>query len=205
MAEKITNKSTRAQKPRKRPGRKLSATTQFVLSQARDMPAIDVVKAAAAQKIDLTAALVHKIRSRYKGPLAASSVHGKNVGSPRTEAGSVNRDYPSASAFVREQPLNRPVNEVVTEGAKLGLKVNALLVRVVRSKMRHAGDAKSTRAVRRRGRPPAAVTRALAGSPRVSGVAETQLRSLVIQLGTARAKALVDELERGIEALIAGR
>jgi hypothetical protein len=222
MAAKISKKTTKPQqKPGKRPGRKLSDTTRFVLSMPRDTAAVEVVKAAAAQKIELTAALVHKIRSRYKGPPPGPQVQPKLPATPpRTEpAAPGGKQYPSASAFVREQPLNRPVNEVVVEGTKLGLNVKPLLVRVVRSKMRHAGDAKpaaaekgavrrgrppraAAQAVVKRGRPPAAAARVASSA---SGAAEAQLRSLVVQLGTARAKALVTELERAIEALISGR
>jgi len=209
MAAKISKKTTKAhQKSGKRPGRKLSDTTRFVLSMPRDTAAVEVVKAAAAHKIELTAALVHKIRSRYKGPPLGAQVQ------PRpASAAPGGKRYPSASAFVREQALNRPVNEVVAEGTKLGLNVKPLLVRVVRSKMRHAGDAKPAAAAKgavRRGRPVRAVaqTEGKRGRPRAgtaSGAAEAQLRSLVVQLGTARAKALVTELEHAIEALISRR
>jgi len=219
MAAKISKKTTKAhQKSGKKPGRKLSDTTRFVLSMPRDTAALDVVKAAAAQKIELTAALVHKIRSRYKGPPPGAQVQLKLAPAPQRSEGAApaGKRYPSASAFVREQPLNRPVNEVVAEGTKLGLNVKPLLVRVVRSKMRHAGDAKSavtTKGAVRRGRPPRAGAR-IAGkrgrpsavtAASASGAAEAQLRSLVVQLGTARAKALVTELEQAIEALISGR
>ena len=218
MAAKISKKTTKAhQKSGKKPGRKLSDTTRFVLSMPRDTAALDVVKAAAAQKIELTAALVHKIRSRYKGPPPGAQVQLKLVPAPqRSEAAAPGgKRYPSASAFVREQPLNRPVNEVVAEGTKLGLNVKPLLVRVVRSKMRHAGDAKPAAAAKgavRRGRPARAQIAGKRGRPSAakaagsaSGAAEAQLRSLVVQLGTARAKALVTELEQAIEALISGR
>jgi hypothetical protein len=216
MAAKITKKTTKPQpKARKRPGRKLSDTTRFVLSLPRDTAAVEVVEAAAAQKINLTAALVHKIRSRYKGPLPGQQNQAKSAPAPqRVDVPTTgNKQYPSASAFVREQPLNRPVSEVVAEGTKLGLNVKPLLVRVVRSKMRHAGDAKpvtSAKGVGKRGRPVRAapkpsVARGRPPASAASSTAETQLRALVVELGTARAKALVDELATAIEALIAGR
>jgi hypothetical protein len=44
-------------------------------------------------------------------------------------------------------------------------------------------------------------------APAVAGglsAAEAHFRRLVIELGTARAMALVDEVERGLEALITG-
>ncbi len=216
MAATISKKTTKShQRSGKRPGRKLSDTTRFVLSMPRDMAAVEVVKSAAAHKIELTTALVHKIRSRYKGPPPGAQAQPRQPpAAQRSEpAAPGGKRYPSASAFVREQPLNRPVNEVVAEGSKLGLNVKPLLVRVVRSKMRHAGDAKpaaNAKGAVRRGRPPRALAQipSRRGRPPASGAsgtAEAQLRSLVVQLGTARAKALVNELERAIDALISGR
>jgi hypothetical protein len=184
--------------------------------------AADVVAAAAERGIKLNTLLVHQVRSRYKNRLrvTAQAEPEASAGLAPTTSKAGTKKYHSASEFVRGQPTEMPTKEVVSKAAKLGLKVTAGLVRVARFKMRHGGETKPTAAGRgtvRRGRPPktaAATGRAVrrdrppAKTPAVAGglsAAEVQFRRLVVELGTARAKALVSEVEKGIEALISGR
>jgi hypothetical protein len=188
------------------------------LSQPGDLPAADVVAAAAERGIKLNALLVHQVRSRYKDRVGAT---GSSALVPTTskaaKASSTKRG--SASEFVREQPMEMPTNEVVEKAEKLGITLSQGLVRVIRFKMRHRGEAKPAaagRGVVRRGRPPkAAIAAGKAArrgrppkmAPALAGglsAAEVQFRRLVIELGTGRAKALVGEVEKGLEALIKG-
>jgi hypothetical protein len=217
-------------KPQAKRGRKLSATTQFILSQLGEMPAADVVAAAAERGIKLNTLLVHQVRSRYRDrlrvtaqaePKASASVAPTTpkAGPTSKVAKAGTKKHGSASEFVREQPIDMPSREVVDKGKKLGIKLSQSLVRVTRFKMRHGGGAKPAaagRGVVRRGRPPkAAVAAGKAArrgrppkiAPAVAGglsAAEVQFRRLVVELGTARAKALVVEVERGLEAAISG-
>jgi hypothetical protein len=211
-------------KPRTKRGRKIGPTTLFVLAQPSALSATDVVKAGAEKGIELNELLVHKVRSRYRdrvGVTARAEPEAATSSVPATvnSAKAVTQMRGSASEFVREQPMEMPTKEVVVAGEKLGLRVTGGIVRVTRFKMRHGGEAKpkaARRGVVRRGRPPKAAVAAgkaarrgrsptkafaAAGGPIA---AEAQLRRLVVELGTARAMALVDELERAIGALISG-
>jgi hypothetical protein len=194
------------------------------LSQVGDVPAADVVKVGAEKGIALTEALVHKVRSRYRDRVGVTARAEPKAGTssvPATvnsaKAGTQMRG--SASEFVREQPIDMPSKEVVDKAEELGIKLSQSLVRVIRFHMRHGGEAKPAAAGRGtapRGRPPkAAVAAGKAArrgrppktAPAVAGglsAAEIQFRRLVIELGTARAKALVAEVEKAIEAVIAG-
>jgi hypothetical protein len=90
-----------------------------------------------------------------------------------------------------------PAKQVVAAGAKIGLKLTPNLVRIVRYKMRRAGLAKPVAALKRplrKARPPAM----RAASPN-----DLQFKRLVVELGIARARTLVDEVARGLESLIA--
>ncbi len=95
----------------------------------------------------------------------------------------------NASAFIRKQPASMSPKEIMEAGKKAGLKFSINLVYAVRSR---AGSAKP-KGKRR-------VRRAAAGS----NASEAQFRRLVLDLGLGRAKALVDEVERGMKQLIAG-
>jgi hypothetical protein len=214
-------------KPQAKRGRKLSATTQFILSQLGEMPAADVVAAAAERGIKLNALLVHQVRSRYRDRLrvtaqpepkaSASSVRTTSEAGPTSKVAKAGtKKHGSASEFVREQPIDMPSREVVEKAEKLGIKLSQSLVRVTRFHMRHAGEGKPARAGKgeaRRGRPPKAASAkgrrrgqppAAARAASGPSAAEAQLRRLVVELGTARTKALVTEVERAIEGLISG-
>jgi hypothetical protein len=100
---------------------------------------------------------------------------------------------------VREQPLDLPSREVVAAGTKLGLKLSQGLVRVIRFHLRHprpGGHRATRREAGRSGR-----SQVAASAP---GAAEVQFRKLVLELGVARAKALVSEVEAAIERLVSG-
>jgi hypothetical protein len=188
-------------RPKRRAGRKLGPKTLFVLAQPSDMPAAEVVQAAAKQGIVVSTALVHTIRSRHKGKSANKDTLNQAAPSvasvPRHAS---NHAYPSASAFVREQALNRPVKEVVEAARKAGLQVTANLVRIVRHKMRKAANGVTATGSfpSRRGRPPATAR------PLELGAAEAQFRHLVFELGINRARNLVSEVDQAMHRLFAG-
>jgi hypothetical protein len=194
-------KSTRrTTKPRTNRRRRPRPRIKIVVAQPPE-----VATANAPQPAELVKVNSAVVRHRQKARAAAGAAPIKQYG--------------SASEFVRGQPMEMPTKEVVEAGTKLGLKVTAGLVRVTRFKMRHGGEAKPAAAGRgtvRRGRPPKATAaagkatrrgRSPAKAPAAAGAlsaAEVQLRRLVVELGTARAKALVVDVERGLEALISG-
>jgi hypothetical protein len=90
------------------------------------------------------------------------------------------------SAFVREQPADLPAKEVVEAGKAAGIELSEGFVYNIRSAAKKAG-------VARVGRAKAAPT----GD-------EPAFRALVVSLGTGRARALIDEVEGKLAAIVAG-
>jgi hypothetical protein len=113
-----------------------------------------------------------------------------------------NARYRSGSEFVRAQPTEMRTKEVVEAAAKLGLKVTPNLVRIVRFKMRKedSSQASAPRSRVQGARRPLTPTTSRPALP--SRAAELQFRRLVVELGTARARALVSELQESTQALI---
>jgi hypothetical protein len=96
--------------------------------------------------------------------------------------------YRSASDFIRHQPVDTPAKDVVEAGAKLGIALNAGLVRVTRFKMRQEGGNRATAAGRR---PRKRTTRGASS--------EILFLRLVAEVGTARARELVAKMGRAFE------
>jgi len=116
---------------------------------------------------------------------AAKAAAGKGAGRGR---GGVNK-----SAFIREQPPTMSAKDVVEAAAAQGITLTEGFVYNVRS------NAKSKSGPKVAGKP---------GRRVVSGGAlpeESAFRKLVVALGTARAKALLAEVEEKLAAVIAGR
>jgi hypothetical protein len=174
-----------------RAGRKPGPKTHFILSQPIDMPAAEVVAAAAKRGMNLTVPVVHVIRSRHRQRTGSSP-------STRKTPPGISAQYRSGSDFVRAQPLDMSTKEVVRAAGKLGLEVTENLVRIVRYKLRHAKDAAPATVRGLRGRP-----RLLAPSGKVSP-AEMEFRRAILAIGVTRAKQLLNELEAGIRAILTG-
>ncbi len=121
---------------------------------------------------------------------------------PKPSAGGV-----SASDFIRSLPSNTPAKEVVTRGAEKGLKFSMNLVYAVRQAVRRKAGAPPARRGRKPGK--VAAVAAVVAAPRASASApasslEASFRRMVLDLGLARAKALVSEVERKLASLVAG-
>jgi hypothetical protein len=138
-------------------------------------------------------------RPRNKLALSSNPAADAAKGDPGVSVTRAAQHYPSASAFVRTQSVNVPAKQVVAAGAEVGLKLTSNLVRIVRYKMRRAGLAKPHPAVKRplrKARPPATVP--------ATGANELHFKKLVIEIGTTRARALVDAVAQSLESLISG-
>jgi hypothetical protein len=134
--------------------------------------------------------------------LAGTRSSGRARNGRRGRRRSTTGQFPSASAFVRAQPVDIPAKEVVQAGAKIGIRVTPNLVRIVRYKMRRAGQAPPAPA--RRGN--RLTARRVRGAPsRGYTPAEAQFRKLVVELGTARANALVAAVEQAMQSLVTTR
>jgi hypothetical protein len=99
----------------------------------------------------------------------------------------------SASDFIRKQSASMAPADVVKAGAAAGLKFSRNLVYAVRGRSAGGGRRKGAK---RRGRRTAA---AVAATGR-----EAQFRQLVLDLGIARSRALLAQVEDGMRRLIAG-
>ncbi len=117
-------------------------------------------------------------------------------GVPASDVTEGTSSYPSASACVRTQPVDVPAKQVVAAGAKIGLKVTPNLVRIVRYKMRRAGLAKPVGPEKR------PLRKARGTVAPASTASEMQFRKLILQVGTARARTLIDAVESRLEDLI---
>jgi hypothetical protein len=167
----------------KTPSKKGPNKSAFIRSLPADMPAADVVAKAKAANIKLTPAFVYAIRSKSK--TKGKGTRGAKRG-PKPASGKQ-----SASDFVRTQPATMKALDVVSAGAKQGIKFSTNLVYAVRAAAgrRPAGG----RGGARRGRPTAA-----------GGGHEATFRQLALDLGIARARHLIETLESKLKELIGG-
>ncbi len=134
---------------------------------------------------------------RPKETLSSNPSVTRTEDDPDVSVGSAAQRYPSASAFVRTQPVDIPAKQVVAAGAKVGLKLTPNLVRIVRYKMRRAGLAKPVASPKR------PLRKARPAIMPAAGPKDLQFKRLVVELGIARARTLVEEVARSLESLIA--
>ncbi len=100
----------------------------------------------------------------------------------------------NASEFIRGMPTTLKAADVVAAGKKKGISFTPGLVYIVRGRVagKAGGPAKAGKRGPKRGRAAAASS------------SDAQFRRLVVELGVTRAKALLNEVERGMAALIQG-
>lgn len=98
----------------------------------------------------------------------------------------------SKSDFVR-QHLHLPVGEIVSKGKAIGVQITPNLVYMVRGRSAVKGGAKAPAVVK------PALGSKLAGP---STDAHVAFRRLVVELGVARSRALLDEVARKLAAIV---
>ncbi|MBK6518556.1 MAG: hypothetical protein IPM79_24360 [Polyangiaceae bacterium] len=120
----------------------------------------------------------------------ATAAKKKTKKSKSTKAGK--SEFGAKAEFIRSKPLGMPANQVVEEGAKQGLSMSANHVYAVRAEMR-----KKQRGSAKTATPPPSVApaRAPATTTRPSNL-EAQLRHAIAELGLARARAILAEIEK---------
>jgi hypothetical protein len=103
----------------------------------------------------------------------------------------------SKSAFVRSLPEGTSAKEAVAKAKAAGMDLTEAYFYGIRSNDRVAAKKKVT----------VGPVKAKGAAPTASGDSslETTFRKLVLDLGLARAKALIEEVERGLQAVIAGK
>jgi len=97
----------------------------------------------------------------------------------------------SKTAFVLSLPHNMPAKEVVAKAKAAGLTITAGYAYEIRSAANRKG---------KKGKLAGATRRANGG-----GSSESTFRSLVVDLGLARARSLLSEVERRLGDVVAGR
>jgi hypothetical protein len=114
----------------------------------------------------------------------------------------------SKADFIRSLPVSMPALEVVEKGKAAGMKFITAYVYNVRSGAR-AGVVSRTSAITRAGNTPVAkkilastATKQAATNGLASASKETSFRRLALDLGLERAKDLLAEMERAIEAVV---
>jgi hypothetical protein len=190
---KTTGKKTAKTQAKPKRGRKLGSKTLFILAQPSEVPAADVVATAAQRGLQITSALVYKVRSKYRGKAVSKTA----AITPLPEAALVAAPgkHKNASAFVRAQPLEKPAKQVVTEAKKAGFAVKPNLVYMVRSSMKKKG------VVAKSGPKP---KDARSGLKVATGTSSTEatFKEAALEVGLANARRLLTELEAGVRSLI---
>lgn len=143
----------------------------------------EVVAKAKEHGISMSSALVYNVRGRTN-PKRRSKPSGKPGPAPKN-------GKTTASDFIRSQPRTMKAKDVIDAATKAGFKkFGANLVYLVRSKMTSSGTTASPRTRRQQ--------RATSGS--TANV--STFKKMALDLGIARARQALDELERGLAALL---
>lgn len=117
---------------------------------------------------------------------------------PKSAPKSIKGKFGAKAAFVRSHP-NASAKEVVDLAAKAGLTMT----------VNHVYNVRSTSGISRR-RTSAPVARAATPSKagkvvKMNGPAEAQFRRLVLEIGVARARTLLRDIDHKLAAIVAGR
>jgi hypothetical protein len=115
----------------------------------------------------------------------------------KKSAGKTTPKKQSKAAFVRSLPATTPAKEVVAKAKAANLALSENYVYNVRATTKSS--------VRKKGRGDGAPKQSPKKPSSRSGSSEANFRRLVVDLGLARARALLGEVESGLQALISGR
>lgn len=193
-----------AAKKKPTPKKPKMTKTAFVLALPADMPAKEVVAKAKAEKIGLTEAHVYNIRSTAKKQGATgkkskkASKTSKAGKAPKAKATTEKGDWGSKAQFVRAQPADMKANDVVAAAKKAGQSITASYVYEIRSADKKGGKVTKKAALTKT----AVSTKTTAASSQGS---EHEFRRLVVALGVERTFALLADVKKRLEQLIAGR
>jgi hypothetical protein len=162
----------------------------FVRSLAFDMPSADVIARAKARGMRLTRNDVHAIRAIARRKHEQHGQHRPTSANKRRTPSSVNK-----SAFVRSLSGSLSAAEVIDRGKAKGIRLSAAQVYTIRANARRKGTSKPG------GRVSAGdIGRALRSSKRGGGRAseskEAEFIATALDLGLARAEALIQSLRR---------
>jgi hypothetical protein len=172
---------------------KKTQTKSAFIRNNLDLSAAEIVAKAKAVGHTVTSDLVYKVKRRTKVRKRVNQAKATPVTPAPTHTAPI-----SKASFIRSLSASASAKDVVAAAAKRGWKINARYVYEVRAATKH----KRPKPVALKGvaRPHPQPTPSAAGSS-----FETTFRKLVLDLGLARSKALLGEVEKKLGDLIAGR
>lgn len=184
--------------------------TAFVLGLPKDMAAKTIVEKAKAVGLTISEGYVYEIRSAAKRvkKKAGAKAPAKPAGKAAAKAAPAKPEAPKPAAAAKGAPAkvepaklskaafirslgDTPAKQVVILGKKRGLSFTETYVYNVR------GSGKSKKAPKLASVAPSAA--------KAGGSDESTFRRLVLELGAARARALLADVERRLADLVAGR
>jgi hypothetical protein len=201
-----------------------SELTKFILGLPATLSTAEVVEKVKAAGMETTESNVHRVRrGLQKRPAKAPAAKAPAAKAPAAKAPAAKApEAPKADAdkgegaqskagFVRSLPRTMPVKDVVAKAKAAGLEISEKYVYGIRADAKPAPAKSSAKPAKKAApapkkapapaakKPAAPAAEAASGSPR-----EAQLRRLVLDLGIARSRKVLDEMEQRLEALIRG-
>jgi chemotaxis protein histidine kinase CheA len=196
-----------------------SELTKFILGLPATLSTAEVVEKVKAAGMETTESNVHRVRrGLQKRPAKAPAAKAPAAKAPAAkapEAPKADADKgegaQSKAGFVRSLPRTMPVKDVVAKAKAAGLEISEKYVYGIRADAKPAPAKSSAKPAKKAApapkkaqapaakKPAAPAAEVASGSPR-----EAQLRRLVLELGIARSRKVLDEMEQRLEALIRG-
>lgn len=158
------------------------------------MSASDIVKAGAGSGMKIGTSLIYNVKGRMGGK-AASAGKASTPPKPNDKPGPKPKSGKmSASDFVRSMPPSMKAKEITAAAKAKGIKVSSGLVYMVRSAAKRRGGSAGVKG--RPGRKPGAFATGASNGDILA------FKKLAFNLGLATARQALDELERGLAALL---
>ena len=184
--------------------------SDFIRKFSVTTPASEIVTKAKGANLKLTPSFVYAIRAmdkKRKGGKAAKAAAAPSNGAPSSAAPSTRRTV-NKSAFVRSLPAEMSAADVIAKGKTEGIKLTAAQVYTVRANAKRAGGAPAGKPGRKPGPKPGAktaaaikpVARAVAKASSHEGNHEHSFVSLVLDIGLAKAEALLARVRDRVHA-----
>jgi hypothetical protein len=162
----------------------------FVRSLAFDMPSADVIARAKVKGMRLTRNDVHAIRAIARRKREPKRQNRPTSANKRRTSASINK-----SAFVRSLASSLSAAEVIDRGKAKGIRLSAAQVYTIRANARRKGPSKVGAKAGAVG-PGRKRAGASTARGRASGSKEAEFIATALDLGLARAEALIQTLRR---------
>lgn len=200
-----------------------NSKSEFIKTLPIDLPVRDVIRRAHEAGFDVSKAYVHEIRAsmrktqtmetpqaldqqippaenrgedKLQAAFSFASPEAVKAAAPQTNA--LAASVQSKREYIMSIPLDVPVRQILEDAHKSGFPVSKAYVHEIRSKLRDRAKLEPKRDARA-GR---AKQAAEDGSKSSDAKREIAFRRLVIELGTSRARSLLEQVEKKLSALI---